>query len=110
MIMPFCQEFAPVDNPSILIFQLQTRVQSHSIHKKNKPPHECDESILREMLRLSARSSPKPTQCLIYVSFKCCDTSVAFYIPPKLTVHFIHNNHHHCHHFDLDMSSNTISE
>lgn len=45
--------------------------------------------------------SRKPTLSLIYYSFECWDTSVPLY-SAKLTVHFIHNNQHHCRHFDLD--------
>ncbi len=64
---------------------------------------------MRASWLLNVRFSWKPALSLIYRSFECCDTSTALY-SAKLTVHFIHNNRHHCRHFDLDMSWNPISK
>ncbi len=47
----------------------------------------------------------QPALSLIYRSFECCKLSTALY-SAKLTVNFIHNNRHHCRHFDLGMSWN----
>lgn len=108
LIMPFCQKFAPDDNPPILIFQFLTLSQYYSIHKKERKKAKKNEmrrsSVLMYIFFLWKSALP-----LIYSSFECCDTSIPLY-SAKLTVHFIHNNHHHCRHFDLDMSWNPISK
>ncbi len=87
-------------------FQLLTLSQSYSkkkekINSRNYPTNEMNTA----WGHLNASFSCEPALSLIYRSFECCKLSTALY-SAKLTVNFIHNNRHHCRHFDLGMSWN----
>ncbi len=106
LIVPFCQKMYLVDNPPILIFWITDAFpilfqKKEKINSRNYPTNEMNTA--RGLL--NASFSCEPALSLIYRSFECCKLSTALY-SAKLTVNFIHNNRHHCRHFDLGMSWN----